>query len=99
MQINDAIIASKIRTYASAASAGTDSPRPPAQRPPSGRPRTDSVALSDTTQDLLRFQDLAAGQPDVRADRVTTLRSAIANGSYTLDPDVLAARMLGWVAE
>jgi flagellar biosynthesis anti-sigma factor FlgM len=44
---------------------------------------------------VARVEDVAAQQPDVRADRVAALRTQIANGTYTTDTNALAAQLLG----
>lgn len=59
-----------------------------------GRPRTDQVTLSATRQEVVRMQNAVAGQPDVRADRVSALQAAIANGTYQVDGSRLAAKLL-----
>lgn len=38
--------------------------------------------------------DLAAAGPPVDAGRVAAIRAAIADGSYTVDPDAIAGRMI-----
>ncbi len=44
-----------------------------------------------------------AGQAPVDASRIAALKAAIADGSYTVDPEKIAARMitldLGWAAD
>jgi len=38
--------------------------------------------------------DLAAAGPPIDTGRVAAIRAAIADGSYTVDPDAIAARMI-----
>lgn len=59
-----------------------------------GRPRTDSVSLSGTSQELKRVRDMVTSQPDVRAERVAALKASIANGTYQIDNTALAEKML-----
>ena len=59
-----------------------------------GRPRTDRVTLSSTRQEVLKVKDSIRSQPDVRADRIRSLKAAIAGGTYTIDSGALAATLL-----
>ncbi len=64
-------------------------------RPAEGRPRTDSVSMSDTRRQVAKVVDLASAQPDVRADRVAELRSQIRSGAYHVNVVDLAAKLMG----
>jgi negative regulator of flagellin synthesis FlgM len=59
------------------------------------RPRTDSVSVSSTRMEVMQARDMAASQPDVRADKVAALKQQIASGAYQVDTRALAAKMLG----
>ena len=48
---------------------------------------TDSVAVSDLTAKALQT-------PEVRQDKVNSLRQAVQNGSYKVDPQAVADAML-----
>jgi negative regulator of flagellin synthesis FlgM len=65
-----------------------------AMRQAAGRPRTDSVTLSSTTQELMKLREVVSSSPDIRSERVAALKAQIANGTYNTDPAALAARML-----
>ena len=61
----------------------------------SRRSRTDSLAFSSTFQQIAGLHDQLAGQPDVRADKVASLKAQIAAGTYQVDTTALAQRLLG----
>eukprot|EP01155_Anaeramoeba_flamelloides_P026771 Anaeramoba_flamelloidesa820209_26.p1 GENE.a820209_26~~a820209_26.p1 ORF type:complete len:105 (+),score=4.43 a820209_26:70-384(+) len=62
-----------------------------AQNAPSGQ--RDTVQLSDTAQALQRSTS-AQGSSDVDTDRVAQLKAAIDSGSYKIDNERVAERML-----
>lgn len=59
----------------------------------SGR-RTDRVQFSSAALDLSRALQSVADAPDVRADRVEALRTAIENGTYEVDPEGIAQSLV-----
>lgn len=57
--------------------------------------KNDGVELS-SAGNLLRKSTTAVGSlPDVRADKVEALRAAISAGTYSIDYDQLASKLLG----
>ncbi len=64
---------------------------PAAQNAQSGQ--RDTVQLSDTAQALQRSTS-AQGNADVDTDRVAQIKAAIDNGSYKIDNERIAERML-----
>lgn len=63
--------------------------------PVAATPGTDSMRLTGEAEELKLLQrGLAATPPDFDAARVDALRAAIADGSYRVDADAVAARML-----
>ena len=61
-----------------------------AQQPP----KTDTVVISETAK---RVQDAKAqldSIPDVRADKVAEIKSRVENGSYEIQPDKIADKMI-----
>jgi negative regulator of flagellin synthesis FlgM len=95
MRVNDAAASAIARTYTRQVTApGAEAARL-GLRQSEGRARTDSVSLSDTTQQLLKLREVVAAQSEVRADRVAALKAAITGGKYQVDAQALAARMLG----
>ncbi|BFM11814.1 flagellar biosynthesis anti-sigma factor FlgM [Simiduia litorea] len=57
-------------------------------------PKLDSVQLSDQAQSLKRLEDNIASAPAVNDDKVATLRAAIADGSYQINAERIAEKML-----
>ena len=95
MQVNNAASSMVARTYGRQVGGPGDAVARAPLRSAEGRPRTDSLAISDSTRELSRLRQAAADQPDVRANRVAALKSAIESGTYRVDLDVLAAKLLG----
>jgi flagellar biosynthesis anti-sigma factor FlgM len=95
MQVHNAASSMVARTYGRQVGGPGDAGARPISRSAEGRPRTDSLAISDSTRELARLRQAAAEQPDVRAGRVAALKNAIESGTYQMDLDVLAAKLLG----
>lgn len=60
---------------------------------------SDSVELTHKAQQLLRLEEKLAEFPAVDSQRVDAIRTAIADGTYQVDADVIAQRMLAAQAE
>jgi negative regulator of flagellin synthesis FlgM len=61
---------------------------------PQQAPKTDTVVISDAAK---RIQDAKADLdtlPDVRADKVAEIKSSIENGTYKIQPDKIANKMI-----
>ena len=56
---------------------------------------TDRVVLSAGSLEVQKARDILARTPDVRADRVQSLKEEIARGAYQVDPHRLADKMMG----
>ncbi|GAA0688609.1 hypothetical protein GCM10009104_13540 [Marinobacterium maritimum] len=61
------------------------------QSTPSGQ--SDTVRISDTAQALQRSEN-AQGSSDIDTDRVAQIKAAIEDGSYKIDNERIAERML-----
>ena len=80
----------------------SNTPGQPLDRPtgengarPSGRgEHRDTVAMSEQGSALARIHEAVEATPDVRADRVAELKARIQAGTYDVDTDALAERML-----
>jgi negative regulator of flagellin synthesis FlgM len=70
---------------------GPDSQPPPAA---AHEQRPDAVELSESSRDVHNLRAAAAAAPDVRADRVAALKAQVQSGSYTVDNQTLAAKLL-----
>lgn len=58
------------------------------------KPGSDSVSLTGTAQQLRGIEQSLASQPVVDAQRVAATRQAIENGSYEIDPNRIASKMI-----
>src|SRR5712691_9529319 len=54
----------------------------------------DAVSISDAARSVASAQKSVASTPDVREDRVATLKAAVANGSYSVNSRTLATSIL-----
>lgn len=67
-----------------------------------GAPTTggsDSVELTRKAQQLLQLEEKLAEFPAVDSQRVDAIRAAVADGTYRVDADLIAQRMLATEAE
>lgn len=55
---------------------------------------TSDVSLSSQAQSLSRLESQLSSTPEVNSDRVSELKKAIAEGSYQINPESIAQRML-----
>jgi negative regulator of flagellin synthesis FlgM len=94
MRVNDAAANAIARTYTRNIGAPASEIAKLAMRQAEGRPRTDSVSLSSTTQQLMKLREVVAAQTEVRAEKVAALKAAIATGRYQINTDALAAKLL-----
>ncbi|OOZ41491.1 flagellar biosynthesis anti-sigma factor FlgM [Solemya pervernicosa gill symbiont] len=62
-----------------------------------GAPTTqgDSVSLTDTASRLSNLSEALADTPVVNTDKVAAFREAIANGSYQVNPEKVAEKLMG----
>lgn len=61
--------------------------------------RSDTVSLTDTAEQLQNVQQLIEQAPTVDAERVASIRAAIADGSYSVDAAQLAQNLLEFESE
>jgi negative regulator of flagellin synthesis FlgM len=54
----------------------------------------DRTTLTSTQQSLNALVSTAMSSPEVRQDRVDSLKQAISDGTYELDPEQIAASMI-----
>jgi negative regulator of flagellin synthesis FlgM len=54
----------------------------------------DRTTLTSTQQSLSELVSTAMSSPEIRQDRVDSLKQAISDGSYKLDPEQTAASMI-----
>src|SRR5438105_2251471 len=65
-----------------------------AARPAAPSRQPDSVSISDTARSLGAAHKIVADAPDVREDRVSALKAAIADATYAVDSRTLAAKLI-----
>jgi negative regulator of flagellin synthesis FlgM len=75
-------------------SASSDTSATPDKSSSAARSADDQVKLSDQAQTLKRMEDSVAELPAFDDARVKSIRDAIADGRYHVDPDRLAERFL-----
>jgi negative regulator of flagellin synthesis FlgM len=56
--------------------------------------KADTVALSSAAKDIQEAQKQLEAIPDVREDKVAQLKEQIENGTYEIDADKIADKML-----
>jgi len=79
----------------SAASSSTAKPATDATSPSSG----EAVHLSDEAQRLQSISDKVRDQPVVNSARVAELKKAVADGSYKVDSNRVASKLLNFEAQ
>lgn len=55
---------------------------------------SDRVQLSKDYQDLTQAKKVSMSRDEIRTDKVDQIRSALAGGNYTINPDGVAGKML-----
>lgn len=61
----------------------------------SPRPQSETVKLSSEALSLQKLEEQASSLPDVDSDRVAQIRQAIEDGSFNVDAERVAAKMIG----
>lgn len=61
---------------------------------PSPAHRKDRVSLSPQARELRNAQRTLSAIPDVRAEKVEEIKARIADGSYRIDSEQIAAKMI-----
>ncbi len=84
---------SRSKSSGLSAASNTSKPQqaPEAAVQPQGK---DSVSLSQAGHNLSRLEAQIAASPDFDVERVEAIKQAIADGSYSIDPEKLAENIL-----
>jgi negative regulator of flagellin synthesis FlgM len=69
--------------------------RPASGSKEAGGTPTDTVEISEQAQEMARAHGAVQDAPDVRADRVAEITRHIEDGTYSVPPEALAAKLLG----
>jgi flagellar biosynthesis anti-sigma factor FlgM len=84
------------RLRASMALAALRNSSPTSAAPASGVSRApDAVSISPAARALAAAQKSVAAAADIREERVSGLKAAIANGTYSIDSKTLASKIAG----
>jgi negative regulator of flagellin synthesis FlgM len=65
-----------------------------AEKPEKQPAKTDTVVLSDTAKNVQEAQKQLETIPDVREDKVAQLKEQIENGTYEMDEEKIADKMM-----
>ena len=65
-----------------------------AEQPEQQQTKADTVALSDAAKNIQEAQNQLEAIPDVREDKVAELKEQIENGTYEIDAEKIADKML-----
>lgn len=93
LNVNPAGIQQVLQSYSDARNAGA--PKAPTNAGSAGAPQADEVTISPEAQELQRLVQAAHGSEDVRSEQVQEIRTRLRTGAYMLDPEAIAAKMLG----
>ena len=67
---------------------------PAAEQPDKSAPKTDTVVISDAAKKVQEARAQLDDIPDVREDKVAELRNQIQNGTYQVDAEKTADKLL-----
>ena len=79
---------------AGAVSGGKEKRRPGKTEDAGSGEVTEKVAISGRAKDIAKAMEAANSSPDIDEAKVARFKSAIQNGSYKVDPDKVADRMV-----
>jgi flagellar biosynthesis anti-sigma factor FlgM len=94
MKINSTTSSMVNQAYTSQ-TAGNSQAAKPAPEKKAEQAAVDSVTLSDGSKDLNLVKTSLENEPESRTELVQTLRESIARGTYRVDPEGIADRILG----
>ena len=66
----------------------------PAGADSSSKTQADSVHITQSARSLAALSQAVQDTPDIDSDRVAATQQALAAGTYTINPDRIASRML-----
>lgn len=63
-------------------------------RPDKGRQAEDIVEISSTAREISKLREIARTMPEERAEKVEQIRQMVQNGTYKIEPEKIAERMI-----
>ncbi|AVB21247.1 MULTISPECIES: flagellar biosynthesis anti-sigma factor FlgM [Pseudomonas syringae group] len=93
---NSQPVASTARTAASKDTAKTDAPAPAPAATAGVKSTGETFSLSSEAQQLQKITDKLTDLPTVNSARVAELKQAIADGSYVVDSNRVASKLLNF---
>jgi negative regulator of flagellin synthesis FlgM len=66
----------------------------PPQESEGKSPSSDKVELSAQSKEMQKIYDMVQLAPDVRAEKISSLKKAIAEGQYKVDSEAVADKMI-----
>ncbi|MBW2061037.1 MAG: flagellar biosynthesis anti-sigma factor FlgM [Deltaproteobacteria bacterium] len=97
MEINEFDPGSKVNRYQGEAKAVADEikeKKQPDQPSPVKEPSADKVQLSQQSREIARAKELAETAPAVRQEKVEAIKAKLAAGTYDVEAEDVADRML-----
>jgi negative regulator of flagellin synthesis FlgM len=95
MKINDFDAGSKVQKYQSEVKTGTDRAREPAKKTADQTDSpVDNVQLSERSHEFVRIKEAVEAAPEIRQDKVDAVKARLAEGSYEVDSEEVADRIL-----
>ena len=85
------------KSVGGAAPVGGVQPRQPNEPPVEGATeaeRATDVEISSTSREIAQAKESLAAMPDVRAERVSEIKPLVDDGSYNVESEVLARRVV-----
>ncbi|ARU57452.1 anti-sigma-28 factor FlgM [Oleiphilus messinensis] len=71
-----------------------DAAQSPASTPPAQANRGETVSVSNNAKSLQQLEESVKQLPDVDSEKVAKLKAAVEDGSYSVNADKLAQKML-----
>jgi negative regulator of flagellin synthesis FlgM len=65
---------------------------------PAAPSAADGVSFSDEARSLAAARNAVISAPDVREDKVASIKQSVEDGTYKVSPDLLARKMLSDIA-
>ena len=95
MKINDFDAGSKIQKYQSDVKTGIDRAKEPAKKTTDQADSpVDNVQLSEQSHEIVRIKEAVETAPEIRQDKVDAVKARLADGSYEVDSEEVADRIL-----